>query len=169
MDIWHVNGENNAMADALPRSTLPIYTGPHPVLTRTDATVTLNIEGRPYITSWERVKLAHMPTTLNATPNNTLHQPSHSMQAPQRSPLLPTPTQHSHHTATPATHAHHPLHLYSHAPLSHTAPSATLSHTYTTHQHSPPDTHGTQEYHPPLSTIPTCDIQTHIVLPMPYA
>ncbi|KAK3884362.1 hypothetical protein Pcinc_011373 [Petrolisthes cinctipes] len=123
----------------------PVYTGPHPVLTRTDATVTLNIDGRPYIMSWERVKPAHVSTTLNATPNDTLHQPPHSTHAPRRPSLLPTP----HSTTT--QHPHHSHTCYSCTPS--TTPP--LSCTISTHRH----THclGTPVTASPLS----CTVITH--------
>lgn len=37
------------------------YTGPYQVLQRRQDTVTIDVRGRPYVTSWERVKPAHVP------------------------------------------------------------------------------------------------------------
>lgn len=59
------------------------YTGPYPVRERSKATVTLEIAGRPYTTSWERVKAAHTLPQPTTTPTPFTSKP--------RPPLLPTP------------------------------------------------------------------------------
>lgn len=64
------------------------YTGPYQVLRHTPTTVTLEVAGRPYVTSWERVKMA---------PDSPIPPVSHPPQPATAVPAIPnTPTSHPH-------------------------------------------------------------------------
>ncbi|KAK4317509.1 hypothetical protein Pmani_011400 [Petrolisthes manimaculis] len=82
------------------------YTGPHPVICRTDATVTIKVSGKPYITFWKQVKSAvtttppHSPTPTHQISPVPAKSPTPPLIFPHnRPPLLPTPQ--PHHTFTP--------------------------------------------------------------------
>ena len=66
----------------------PPYTGPYRVLERHDKHVTLDIGGRRYVASWDRVKAAHLPP--DCRPQH-LHDPrptASGSATPQEPPLL---------------------------------------------------------------------------------
>ena len=48
----------------------PPYTGPYRVLQRGDKCVTIQVRGRPYTTSWDRVKAAHLPPAPTPPPEH---------------------------------------------------------------------------------------------------
>ncbi|KAK8394264.1 hypothetical protein O3P69_006455 [Scylla paramamosain] len=69
--------------DAVTSPLQPPYTGPYQVLDRGDKHVTLDVHGRHYVTSWDKVKAARLP------PDHDPHQLSPASKPRPAAPLGP--------------------------------------------------------------------------------
>ncbi|KAK3893716.1 hypothetical protein Pcinc_002477 [Petrolisthes cinctipes] len=121
------------------------YTGPHRVIKRDEATVTLQIGGKPYRTSWQRVKPAVTQSDQHQQQQQDTRPPPplHDVTQPRR-PLLPTHTM-----PTPLMHTQPHITAYQQWYNTHNIPHTGIPSPPPLSSYNRPNAHNTTPTPPP--------------------